>query len=50
MAVCDAVIAERARIVAAVKGLEDPRHEPPWFDDDHIVREDVLRVIEGETP
>lgn len=31
---------------AKVVELEDPRHEPPWFDDDHIVRSDVLDLID----
>jgi hypothetical protein len=31
---------------AKVVELEDPRHEPPWFDDDHIVRSDVLDLVD----
>ena len=38
--------ASKPEIKAAVEGLEDPRHEPPWFDDDHIVREEVLRIVD----
>jgi len=26
--------------------LEDPRHGPPWLDDDHIVRSEVLDLID----
>jgi len=39
---------ERARIRAAVEGLEDPRHGPPWLPDDLISRAAVLAAIDGE--